>query len=238
MFRLPQHLALPVCTAAVLAGALAPAVANAEEGDRSAVAVRFADRCDGGADVEAPNPYTGRNLVFKINESVVVVGPGQRHLEHVPAPTGDGELVVKVEVHDQDDAVEQTVHYWSRPPTCSTGREAGGDDDAGTDGGYGPASGAVAGVDGPAAAGIGSAVSAAGQAEPVAASGETGPDLAAAAAGPGVAGAGAGSDVAAAGGLPVTGANVIELASLGVTLLAGGLALVRIRRQRIRFDAR
>ncbi|WP_433217495.1 LPXTG cell wall anchor domain-containing protein [Dactylosporangium sp. CS-047395] len=239
VIRIPQYLTLSACTAAVLAGVLAPAVASAEGVAGQEVAIRFIDRCDGGTDVEAPNPFSGRNLVFTINEAVIVVGPGQRHVEHVPAPAGDGDLVVNVEVHDRDDAVAKTLHDWSRPKTCEAaddadaghdaaadaGHDAAADagHDAAADAGYGAADGTaaaitgVAGAVGPASDGLGTAMSAddVARADSAAA---TEPDSAAA-------------------GLPVTGADVIGLASLGVTLVAGGLALVLIRRRRIRFDA-
>lgn len=230
MFRVLQRPSVPLLTfAAVAAGVFVSVPAQAESIDfkdgQSAVAVRFADECDGGTKVEVPNPYKTGNLVFNINAVVVVLGPGQQHSENVPAPTGGAELVVHVEAHNAAGKTQQIVHNWSKPNVCTTDTET--EDPAGTnsvmnaepdDQGYGPdgdASDVSMGANGSAT--DGSAVSGVDQMDPVSST-ATGVDAA-----------------SEAPALAVTGTSIIPMLAVGLAMLAGGAVLLRARRRKIQF---
>ncbi|MFB9447350.1 LPXTG cell wall anchor domain-containing protein [Dactylosporangium vinaceum] len=213
-------------------------------------AVRFTDRCDGSVEVLLPNQYSSGNLIYTVNEELVVVGPGQRPVQSVAAaPTGD--LVVHVSVQERDGKEYRTSHDWIEPDSCDapTGegqkRHAAAAGDAGGSASVAGDAGGSASVAGDAG---GSAYSAAaggygadqggsdGQAYGSAA-GAVDSDLGADAVHQDAFGLPARAQQPATGALALTGTNTMLLSAVGVLLVLVGVGLFR-RRRRITFVAK
>lgn len=194
----------------------------------SVVAIRFVDRCDGGTDVQTPNPYNDGSLAFTVNAVIIVVEPGEQPWHAVPAPGSDLELVVKVSVRNPAGTNEKTTHRWSRPKSCTTEQDppvdSDGDQNANDgygDDGYGDA---VDPGDGDGAA-------------TAPADGDVGMSATdQSAASTGLVGGEDGSDESA-GSLALTGTNIWMLGGTGLMLVALGLILLLLRNRKVRFEA-
>ncbi|WP_433217501.1 hypothetical protein ACQP00_09845 [Dactylosporangium sp. CS-047395] len=100
---------------APIVASLSPAAAAPTSGGST---VGYDDRCDGGVDVTLSNEHDSGNVVYTVNEDVVVVAPGQRSQRTVAAAAGGNPLVVQVALQDRDGKEERTAHRWKRPGDC------------------------------------------------------------------------------------------------------------------------
>ncbi|GAA3448769.1 LPXTG cell wall anchor domain-containing protein [Dactylosporangium matsuzakiense] len=205
-------------------------------------AVRFTDRCDGSVEVLLPNEYSSGNLIYTVNEELVVVGPGQRPVQSVAAaPTGD--LVVHVSVQERDGKQYRTSHDWIEPDSCDapTGEgqkrhaaAAAAGDASGSASGAGDADGSAYSA---AAGGYGADQGGSDGQAYGSAAGAVDSDLGADAVHQDAFGLPARAQQPATGALALTGTNTMLLSAVGVLLVLVGVGLFRLRR-RITFVAK